>query len=76
MIDYVAINEWKSSVETLQLLKPDFYAKGSEYESIDQTVNPLFNEEKDTLTSLGGKMVFTYEETSSSSQIVDKIKSL
>lgn len=75
-IDYVALNEWESSVETLKLIRPDFYAKGSEYESIDQNVNPLFNQEKEILLSFGGKMIFTYEETSSSSDIVAKIKSL
>jgi len=29
LVDYVAINKWATAEETLRLLKPDFYAKGS-----------------------------------------------
>lgn len=76
VIDYIAINNWKSAVETLELIKPTFFAKGSEYEAVGQTVNPLFEIEKTTLESFGGRMLFTYEETSSSSAIVEKIKKL
>ena len=76
VIDYIAINNWKSAVETLTLIKPTFIAKGSEYETVGQTVNPLFEIEKTALETFGGKMLFTYEETSSSSAIVEKIKKL
>ncbi len=30
-VDYVAINNWPTSVETIKLLKPDVYGKGSDY---------------------------------------------
>lgn len=30
-VDYVAINEWPTAVETLDLLRPDVYAKGAEF---------------------------------------------
>ena len=32
-VDYVAINRWPIAVETLRLLRPDFYVKGSDYEN-------------------------------------------
>tara|TARA_B100000575_G_C23094106_1_gene630919 strand:+ start:283 stop:768 length:486 start_codon:yes stop_codon:yes gene_type:complete len=76
VIDYLALNKWDSAVDTLKLLKPDFFVKGSEYEAIDQSVNPLFNIEKETIQSIGGSMLFTYEETSSSTEIIEKIKKL
>ena len=76
VIDYIGINEWSSAVETIKLIKPNYFAKGSEYEEIGQTVNPLFELEKKTLHEIGGEMLFTYEETSSSSEIVEKIKKL
>ena len=69
-IDFIAINKWDSAVKTLELIKPNFFAKGSEYESKDQTVNLNFNLEKNTLKKIGGEITFTYEETSSSSWIV------
>ena len=61
---------------TPELIKPNFFAKGSEYESKDQTVNLNFNLEKNTLKKIGGEITFTYEETSSSSWIAEKIKKL
>ena len=76
VIDYIGINEWSSAVETIKLIKPNYFAKGSEYEEIGQTVNPLFELEKKALHEIGGEMLFTYEETSSSSEIVEKIKKL
>ena len=30
-VDYVAVNKWPTAVEALSLLKPDIYAKGSDY---------------------------------------------
>jgi len=76
VIDYIGINEWASAVETIKLIKPNYFAKGSEYEETGQTVNPLFELEKEILHKIGGQMLFTYEETSSSSEIVEKIKKL
>ena len=29
-VDYVALNEWPTAVETIRLLRPDFYVKGKE----------------------------------------------
>src|SRR5712692_3983671 len=30
-VDYVAINKWPTAVEALELIRPDVYAKGSDY---------------------------------------------
>jgi len=30
-VDYVAINKWPTAMETIELLKPDIYAKGTDY---------------------------------------------
>jgi cytidyltransferase-like protein len=76
VIDYVGINEWASAVETIKLIKPNFFAKGNEYESLEQMVNPLFDKERKALEIAGGKMIFTDEETSSSSKIIEKIRAL
>jgi cytidyltransferase-like protein len=32
MVDHVALNRWPTAVETVELLRPDVYVKGSEYE--------------------------------------------
>src|SRR5205814_7480144 len=31
LVDYVAINKWPTAVEAIQTLRPDVYAKGSDY---------------------------------------------
>lgn len=31
VVDYVAVNRWKTAEETLRLLRPDIYAKGAEF---------------------------------------------
>ena len=42
-VDFVAINKWPTAIETINLLKPDLYVKGSDYknESGDLTGNIL-----------------------------------
>ena len=32
-VDFVAINKWPTAIETLNLLKPDLYVKGSDYKN-------------------------------------------
>jgi rfaE bifunctional protein kinase chain/domain/rfaE bifunctional protein nucleotidyltransferase chain/domain len=43
VVDYVAINRWPTAVETLRLLRPDTYCKGSEYRQnqVDAASNML-----------------------------------
>src|ERR1700733_9135043 len=31
LVDFVAVNEWPMAIETIKLLKPDVYVKGSEF---------------------------------------------
>ena len=35
-VDFVAINDWPTAVNTINLLRPDIYVKGSEYAQRDQ----------------------------------------
>ncbi|MDT8447546.1 MAG: adenylyltransferase/cytidyltransferase family protein [bacterium] len=69
-VDYVAINEWPTAIETLQTIKPDIYVKGSEYlGKVD--VTGRLQAEKDLIESLGGKMEFTHEIIFSSSKLLN-----
>jgi len=39
-VDYVAVNPWPTAEETLRVLRPDVYVRGSEFKSIsDMTGN-------------------------------------
>ena len=35
-VDYVILSEYQSAIETLQILKPNYYFKGSEYANYSQ----------------------------------------
>lgn len=65
-VDWVAINRWDSAVETIRLVRPNVFVKGQEYESRSQQVNPNFFAEAEAVEEVGGKIVFTYEFTLSS----------
>lgn len=70
-VDYVAINDWPTATETIRLLKPSFYAKGSDYKDAakDRTGGILI--EREAIESVGGELVFTDELTFSASTLVN-----
>jgi len=71
-VDYVVVNKWPTSVETIRRLKPDIYIKGSDYKNReDDVTGKIFDEEK-AVKSVGGKIEFTDEITFSSSQILNR----
>ena len=72
--DLVVVNSWDTAVPLLQLLRPDIFFKGQEYEIDAAKVNPAFFMEAETMKSIGGTVKFTYEWTSSSSSAIRKIE--
>lgn len=73
MIDYVALNEWPTAIETVKRLKPDFYVKGSDYANAKDDVTGKIGEEEAAVRSVGGKLVFTDGFTSSSSHLINRL---
>tara|TARA_R110001606_G_scaffold363289_1_gene517300 strand:+ start:9791 stop:11344 length:1554 start_codon:yes stop_codon:yes gene_type:complete len=57
MIDYVLVDPNPTPIENLQIIKPDFFAKGYEYTS--GNLPPKTQEEKDVIESYGGEIIFT-----------------
>ena len=57
MVDYVIIDQNKTSIKILKNLKPDFYAKGFEYSSGE--LPPATQEESKVVEKYGGEMIFT-----------------
>lgn len=68
-VDYVALNEWPTAVETLGLLKPEVYAKGAEFR--DNRTPEILREEA-AASKAGTEIAFVEEITSSSSQLLNK----
>lgn len=71
VVDYVAINEYPTAVEAIQLIKPDVYVKGREYLGLGN--DPIVDEEK-AVCSVGGTIKFTDDIVFSSSKLSNSFK--
>ncbi len=72
VVDYVALNEWPTAVETIRLLKPDIYAKGSEYKKSENDLTGMIVVEGQALQEIGGSMLFTDDIVFSSSALLNQ----
>lgn len=70
-IDYVGINYSISAIESIRLIKPDFYFKGKDYKN-NKDLTSRLNIEKKAVNKNGGKMVFTNSPLKSSTDIINK----
>jgi rfaE bifunctional protein kinase chain/domain len=57
LVDYVIIDANDKPLENLRIIKPDFFAKGYEYNATG--VHPKTQEEMDLMASYGGEIIFT-----------------
>jgi rfaE bifunctional protein nucleotidyltransferase chain/domain len=71
-VDFVAINQWPTAVETIELLKPDVYVKDQEYRDPKKDITGKIAEERSAIERIGGRMHFTEEQTFSSSSIINE----
>jgi rfaE bifunctional protein kinase chain/domain/rfaE bifunctional protein nucleotidyltransferase chain/domain len=71
-VDYVAINSWPTCVETIKLLKPNIYAKGSDYRDASKDHTGKITDEEAAIKSVGGDIAFTEDITFSSSNLINK----
>src|SRR5438874_7704328 len=62
-VDFVAINEWPTAVETIELLKPSLFVKGVVRESGQRDHSDAIEMEEEAIARVGGQMVYTDEET-------------
>jgi rfaE bifunctional protein kinase chain/domain/rfaE bifunctional protein nucleotidyltransferase chain/domain len=71
-VDHVAVNRWPMAIETIQLLRPDFYVKGSEYGDAEKDHSGGIKLEEEAVRSVGGELVFTEDITFSSSNLINR----
>ncbi len=72
MIDYVIIDNAKKPLSLIKKLKPNFFAKGFEYNKVSES-NEATKEEINLVESFGGEMIFTPGDVVfSSSKIINK----
>jgi rfaE bifunctional protein nucleotidyltransferase chain/domain len=70
-VDYVALNKWNTSIETIKLVKPTYYVKGQEYAAREKDLTKNIYLEEDAIESVGGSIYFTEEITFSSSTLIN-----
>ena len=76
VVDWVCVNRWRTAVEIIQMLRPNLFVKGEEYESRAEQVNPNFYAEAKVVEEAGGKVSFTRELTSSSSAAFQRLSAV
>ena len=70
-VDYVALNRWATAVETIKLLKPNFYVKGPDYKDRSKDLTKGILDEENAIKSVGGEIYITEEPTFSSSNLIN-----
>lgn len=70
-VDYVAINQFPTAVETIQLLRPNVFVKGSEFRG-GQDLTGAIGQEEAAVTSVGGRLDFTDDLVFSASHLVNR----
>lgn len=71
IIDFVFIVESKSAVDAINLIAPDYYVKGSDYQNLKADITGKIIEEKNAVEKHGGRLVFTDGFTSSSTMLIN-----
>lgn len=73
-VDFVAVNRWPTAVETIHMVRPHAFAKGSEFRNLDDTIGHVARE-KEAVAAVGGEIVFTEDITFSSSALINRYMS-
>jgi rfaE bifunctional protein nucleotidyltransferase chain/domain len=70
-VDYVAINRWPTAVDTIRLLRPNVFAKGSEFRGLNDTIGHV-GREAEAVREVGGEIAFTDDLVYSSSGLINQ----
>jgi rfaE bifunctional protein nucleotidyltransferase chain/domain len=71
-VELAAVNRWPTAVETIRLVKPDLYVKGSDYKrAADDPTGGIAREEA-AVRAVGGRLEFTDELSFSSTHLLNR----
>ncbi len=71
-VDYVALNQWPTAEETLRLLRPDFYVKGSEFKNTGSDMTGKIAREEKIVNEVGATLAFTEDIVFSSTNLINR----
>jgi len=71
VVDHVAVCPYPTAVEAIQVIRPDVYAKGKEYEAAEDDLTGMIAREREAVERQGGRIFFTDDLTFSSSSLLN-----
>lgn len=72
LVDYVALNDWPTAVETIYKLKPHVYVKGKDYADSASDLTGNISHEERAIREIGGEFRVTDEAVFSSSALINR----
>jgi cytidyltransferase-like protein len=75
LVDHVVVNNGPLATSVIKELKPKYYVKGPDYRDKTQDVTGGIYEEEACVKAYGGELVFSDDETFSSSQLINRFLS-
>ncbi len=75
-VDYVALNEWPTAAETLRLVRPNIYVKGSEFKGISSDPTGKIALEEKVVREIGARLEFAEDIVFSSTHLINKYLSV
>ncbi len=72
VVDYVAVNPWPTAEETLRVLRPDIYVKGSEFKDVASDMTGKIGREAEVIKEIGAKLAFTDDIVFSSTNLINR----
>ncbi len=74
-VDFVAVNNWPTAEETLRLLRPDAYVKGSDFSNAQSDPTGKLAKEEQVTMEIGAEMAFTEDIVFSSTNLINRFLS-
>jgi len=71
-VDYVAVNQWPTATDTIRLLRPNIFVKGSEYRDSSKDRTGGISVEQGAIEEVGGRLAFTDDVVFSSSTLLNR----
>ena len=72
IVDYVSISFSKMAVEAINLIKPNYYVKGPDYNDMSKDITGGIAHELEACNNCGCKLMITSGHTESSSELINE----
>jgi rfaE bifunctional protein kinase chain/domain/rfaE bifunctional protein nucleotidyltransferase chain/domain len=72
VIDFVVLNKSANAIDIINKIKPNYYVKGPDYKNFKNDITGQIKKERLAVKKNGGKLVFTEDDTYSSSSILNQ----